>query len=116
MTDAELTHAVLEKVIGIREGTQPNEFRVLRDGGIYWAGEDFDPLNDDRDVCAVLDKMVETKDCFLQKCGPEWNCYFTDSKEASGTAGPNVKGQAFDPDRRRAIVLAALRAKGVEVV
>ncbi len=110
MTDAEITRLVAEKVmeweqrtidplfggtpephwVTHNDATKESAFQSLM--WIHRRIDYFDPLNDDCDACAVLDKM-EPVDRML------------------ATGNYEITGDA----RRRQWIRAALRAKGVEV-
>ena len=110
MTDAEIVTLCAMKVMGYR----PNG------DGWYSPAEDklvwpygFDPLKDNSANCAVLDGVVSTHpELHLWFCCDDgWHC--TVYGRDGGINVPYV--DVSDKDRRRCIVLAALRAKGVEI-
>lgn len=118
MTDSEIIRAVAEKVMGWHQKEFINERGIRRD---CWFQDDcpipqgptadFDPLDDDECACAVLDKMAEEGyyvriNSMYYDGHQGWECQIA----LHGTTEPIV-----NESRRRAIVLAALKAKGVEV-
>lgn len=123
MTDEELVRACAEKVMGW----------YLSPRGFFWLDDSekevacapdyederfptFNPLNDDRDVCAVLDKMAEKG--WAGAFG--WHTEESPADErfygefAKSDSEGYRSGMHSASDRRRAVVIAALKAVGVE--
>ena len=106
-TDAELVKLCATKVMGWVEGKDfscPNgediriidpHYNALTTNPIYW-----NPLHNEQDSAMVLEMAAEGE-VFIEWRGHYWEIY--------GIA------ESCDIDRKRAIVLAALKAKGIEV-
>lgn len=118
MTDEEMIRACAEKVMGWQCGTEiwgdTDQFVVIvhkPDGST----QNWNPLARDQDACAVLDKMeADGYGYSLVLLPPDIGCWFTKWQEGEPLPdSSNATGRGID--RKRAIVLAALRAKGVEV-
>ncbi len=110
MTDAEITHALAKSVmsypsVGSPIGTSQAEiWRQDEDG--KW--RPFEPLTNDADSMAVVDKMFELKfNVHLERMdGLDWYAGFFGNPE------PFVEGEHFDTDRCRAVGIAAVKAVG----
>lgn len=110
MSDADLTLLCANKVMGWNF-TDTHAYATVGDYLIH-SGE-FNPLNDDCDAMAIIDKLLQEgwpsqigNNCVVK--GEEHYCH----------VWHNATFESYTlhaTTRRRAIVLAALRAKGVEV-
>lgn len=140
MTDADLTRECAERFFGLEGVGLPSSIRTLlpsdhlphpgpvrayiRQGDrailssvntVYIGKRYPDPLNDDRDACAVLDKMAQEKDPWnydLTQRHGVYRCHFWRNWSA---VGDEHSCEHTCADRRRAIVVAALKAVGVKV-
>ena len=124
MTDAELVKAAAERVMGWKVeskraiGIPGREMWKLSRPGksseYYWpdceggggTGYGWNPLNNEADCWMLVDKLVPNHlTVKVEHLGPNdgrWCVSFPHS----------VRGYEADPDRRRAIVLAAIKATG----
>lgn len=109
MTDQELIIAAAEKVMGWK-ASPPDEFgnTIGYDGDTQrWLGQHWNPLGSDADAFMLVDELT-AQGWYLKLGGPSpWGARFWHSTR------PGMF-DAVDHARRRAIVLAALHAKGVE--
>ena len=114
LTDEEISRLVAEKILGAKindSGTLLQPITYPRGTILHVAG--FDPINDPAHSDMIIDKMVEDgfdvtinyRHVCFGEVNKHWICYF------KGEDGP----WGEDESRQRAIALAALAAKGVEV-
>jgi len=117
MTDAELVRLAAEKAMGWKCGKVRNApglegfFDIHRDEGcdmVYWpkctGGDDrsWNPIANDADAFMLVDKLRMSFELNLYSGRLSWGCMFR-----------SAQGEMFqktDPNRRKAIVLAAISA------
>jgi hypothetical protein len=116
-TDTELVRLVAEKVMGWSlspwQLSEVDGIPVEPPPGILRMGQEraWNPLTSNEDFCAVWDQLVqEGYDVSLfSPCAQHREAWFV---RVMKCPDPDQRGVAYCSDHRRALVLAALRAKG----
>jgi hypothetical protein len=114
MTDEQIVRALAEAVMEWEEPTSCRCRHWQQAGNCLTATIDFwNPLTNDADSCDVMDKMAELEmQPTLRHAGKvfdspaAWELSWDDPETFDIVAGPCL------PDRRRAVAIAALKAKG----